>query len=647
MALLTYPKFQAPDINGVNMDGGLVYFYATGTTTPKDTYSDEAKTVPNTNPVVLDARGEADIYLDGEYKIILKTAADVEVWTIDSFSGNTLIEDLASTAAGKGASLVKFESGATVQDLASTATDDGTKGFHLIYYPPLTGETNVQDYSYNYDNFLRFIPFSEQAAILSRTSTTALDTYLGYAITNWKLYGRKGVFPSGTYRFTGGLSYSLDNDTDIEFEGEGWNSTIFEHTGNNTFLTFAGDGSNIFTRAILRKLRIEGNSGASAVGVEFRDSWGYKIEECYIRDYSAGSALVLHNYLGWTEGVILNDVMFRNNLYSINPKRTASAGGTNSLFGLSGRIYINLQIANAYGIYLNAEDSANTLLAYGWDLDIYSWFVSGGGTNVIFNRKNSQLVDSHIDFFPDGLPTVDGSDQRIIRQNLASSTTSLVDISCTTHAQQGTFYDVSAVAGGSNITLHYAVCHPDDVTRMVNSRASCRMKGAKVVFGDTDQSTDKTFTIASLPSSTAWKITLTVDGTNHQFTKVYVVTVDANNWLAGVEMISGRRDAVTTNPITSADAATQTGSYVQADVQTIATLANELKTDVNTMSVLLNDINRNDDTTGQAFYLEAYGSGENHAYSAGNGNKVDLVLNASTGPSTTGNYAWLCEMEML
>lgn len=107
MSLLTYPKFQAPDINGVNMAGGLVYTYITGTSTPKDTYSDEAKTVPNSNPVVLNARGEADIYLDGEYKIVLKTSADVEVWTVDSFTGNALTEDLASiTDTTKGSFLV-------------------------------------------------------------------------------------------------------------------------------------------------------------------------------------------------------------------------------------------------------------------------------------------------------------------------------------------------------------------------------------------------------------------------------------------------------------------------------------------------------------------------------------------------------------
>ncbi len=87
MPIFTYPKFQAPDINGVNLSGGKVYFYLTGTTTDKDTYSDEALTTINANPVILDSRGEADIYLSGEYKVVLKTAADVTIWTLDPYSG--------------------------------------------------------------------------------------------------------------------------------------------------------------------------------------------------------------------------------------------------------------------------------------------------------------------------------------------------------------------------------------------------------------------------------------------------------------------------------------------------------------------------------------------------------------------------------
>ena len=85
--LMPYPKFQAFDSAGAPLVGGKVYTYITGTSTAKASYSDRACTTPNTNPVVLDADGEATIYLLGSYKIILKTAADASIWTIDGVEG--------------------------------------------------------------------------------------------------------------------------------------------------------------------------------------------------------------------------------------------------------------------------------------------------------------------------------------------------------------------------------------------------------------------------------------------------------------------------------------------------------------------------------------------------------------------------------
>lgn len=85
---LTYPKFRGIDSNGDPLSGGLVYTYATGGSTPKETYSDYAKTTPNANPVVLDSSGEAEIYLgEGGYRVVLKTSADVTLWTMDDVYG--------------------------------------------------------------------------------------------------------------------------------------------------------------------------------------------------------------------------------------------------------------------------------------------------------------------------------------------------------------------------------------------------------------------------------------------------------------------------------------------------------------------------------------------------------------------------------
>ena len=78
-----YPKFRAFDSSGSPLAGGLVYTYEKGTSTPKAAYSDNDLTVEQTNPVVLDSEGQADIYLDGYYKFIIKDSEGTTIETND------------------------------------------------------------------------------------------------------------------------------------------------------------------------------------------------------------------------------------------------------------------------------------------------------------------------------------------------------------------------------------------------------------------------------------------------------------------------------------------------------------------------------------------------------------------------------------
>jgi hypothetical protein len=106
--------------------GGKLYTYAAGTTTPKATYTDSAGTTPQTNPIVLNARGEPDnpIYWDGAYKVVLKDADGSTIYTVDNYKSDPfgIVAYIASVTSSIGSTLIGFiQAGAgailrTVQD---------------------------------------------------------------------------------------------------------------------------------------------------------------------------------------------------------------------------------------------------------------------------------------------------------------------------------------------------------------------------------------------------------------------------------------------------------------------------------------------------------------------------------------------------
>ena len=89
-SLAPTPKLQFFDANGAPLAGGLLYTYAAGTTTPLASYTNSTGSTANTNPIVLDSRGEANVWLGAAiYKFALYTSASVLIWTVDNINGST------------------------------------------------------------------------------------------------------------------------------------------------------------------------------------------------------------------------------------------------------------------------------------------------------------------------------------------------------------------------------------------------------------------------------------------------------------------------------------------------------------------------------------------------------------------------------
>ena len=88
------PRFVLPyqtviDGTGVPLPGAQLNFYVSGTNTRLNTYSDPLLTTPNPNPVIANAAGVfPNIFLSGNYKVVLTDSSLNQIWTADPVDSN-------------------------------------------------------------------------------------------------------------------------------------------------------------------------------------------------------------------------------------------------------------------------------------------------------------------------------------------------------------------------------------------------------------------------------------------------------------------------------------------------------------------------------------------------------------------------------
>ena len=91
VAPATIPYLTFVDASGQPCASCSLYSYVAGTTTPLATYTDSTGTSQNTNPIVLNAAGGANIWLGANsYKFILKDSTGATIWSVDNVNAGSL-----------------------------------------------------------------------------------------------------------------------------------------------------------------------------------------------------------------------------------------------------------------------------------------------------------------------------------------------------------------------------------------------------------------------------------------------------------------------------------------------------------------------------------------------------------------------------
>ena len=94
------PKMQFFTAAGIPLVGGKLYTYASGTALPLATYTDSTALTVNANPVILDSRGEANVWFGpSRYTLVLRDSVDNLIWTAAGINSSPSAQTNAIIAA--------------------------------------------------------------------------------------------------------------------------------------------------------------------------------------------------------------------------------------------------------------------------------------------------------------------------------------------------------------------------------------------------------------------------------------------------------------------------------------------------------------------------------------------------------------------
>lgn len=264
--LLPNGKQQFTDNNGKPLVNGKVFHYFVGTNNPKTTYQDADETIPNTNPVILNSRGEASIYGTGNYRQVLQTAAGVTIW-------DQVVLDAANPALS---ALDTFKT-----DLTNTA--DPAKGDALVGFRAApTGSVPRTVHS----KFEDLPSAKDQGAIADTTTDNAAAIEAAMAAGNV-------VFPSGNF-YSIGSAIRYRSERAINGTFMGFSGTVIKPTGDFPALAGTTLTSN-YTRTSFRDLQLNGENNTASFAVTLYDCFVMDFDRVWLRNSYKGIDILRSN----------------------------------------------------------------------------------------------------------------------------------------------------------------------------------------------------------------------------------------------------------------------------------------------------------------------------------------------------------------
>lgn len=246
--LAPQPIFQAITPQGAPAVGYQLFTYIAGTTTPQATYVDSALTTPNTNPVILNSFGQANVWLNPvlAYKFALKDAASNPIWTVDNINAPALTQAVIGQ--------ILYPQTAAEAAVGVTPTNYAIESMYVLRYG---NNTNP--------GFTDMTAAIQTAVSVAQASVNTRFVY----------------FPPGTYLTTGiNLTGSLQS---IKFRGDG--ATITSTTNAPLM------GANASDDLEWEGLYFTGNSGGvsnNQFGVDLINTSRSRVINCHFENLSCG-----------------------------------------------------------------------------------------------------------------------------------------------------------------------------------------------------------------------------------------------------------------------------------------------------------------------------------------------------------------------